>query len=243
MRPLLRVLGKRVGDRTWDLFLRATAAAALVGIPVTLAFPKLTPLVWLAVLAIPANGPLSPILPTFFEPLIMEAAKYQAAIWVTLVALSVYLWMEVLNWHLYAWVLNWERFAGLRTRPWVQRAIQPFARSPFGTVVLFAFTPIPFWVARCLAILHAYPLRRFMVATAVGRLPRFFAYAWVGEQIRVSSVLLAGVVIAGAAILIVWRLARGERVLADPVLSSTDPATCQPAEVASGAATAHGPKR
>lgn len=237
------VFGKRLGDRRWDLYLRATAAVALMGIPIVLALPQLTPLVWLAVLGIPANGPLSPILPVSFEPLIMEAAKHQAAIWVTLSALVVYLWMEYLNWHLYAWVLSWERFSSFRGQRWVRRGIGQFARSPFGAVVFFAFTPVPFWIARCLAILHAYPLRRFMVATAVGRLPRFFAYAWIGEQIRVPSALLAAVVIGTGAILAVWRLTRGEKVLADPVLSSADPSIRRPAEAGSGAVGADGSER
>lgn len=200
------------------MLVRATAAVALLGIPTVIAFPRLVPLVWLAVVSIPTNSPLGPILPTAFEPVIMEAAKYERPIWVTLVALACYMYMEYLNWHAYAWVLSWERFAPLRSRPWVRRGVRYFARSPFATVVFFAFTPFPFWVARCLAILHRYSLPRFMWATAVGRFPRLFLYAWIGEKLRVPSVILVAVVLLGAAAVIIPRLARGQRVLADTVL-------------------------
>lgn len=218
MHPTRRWLSRwarPLGDRRWDVLVRATAAVALLGIPTVIAFPRLVPLVWLAVVSIPANSPLSPILPTAFEPVIMEAAKHERAIWVSLVALGGYMYMEYLNWHAYTWVMSWKRFAPFKSRRWVQRSVEYFARSPFATVVCFAFAPFPFWVARCLAILHHYSLRQFMVATAVGRFPRLYLYAWVGERLRVPTVLLLGVIVAGAAAVIATRLARGQRVLAD----------------------------
>lgn len=221
MRPFRRWLAvwtQPLGDRRWDMLLRATAATCLLGIPTVLAFPRLVPLVWLAVVSIPTNSPLSPILPTAFEPVIMEAAKYERAIWVTLVALGCYMYMEYLNWHAYAWVMSWKRFASFKARPWVRRSVEYFGRSPFATVVFFAFTPFPFWVARCLAILNGYSIRYFMVATAMGRFPRLYLYAWLGERLRVPTVLLLGVIVAGAAAAIGSRLARGQRVLADTVL-------------------------
>jgi hypothetical protein len=51
----------------------------------------------------------------------------------------------------------------------------------------------------------------------VGRFPRLYLYAWVGERLRVPTVLLLGVIVAGAAAVIATRLARGRRVLADTV--------------------------
>ena len=64
------------GDRRWDVFLRSTAAAALLGIPVVLLVPGAVTYVLLAILSLPANSPLSPILPSFFEPIIIETVSY-----------------------------------------------------------------------------------------------------------------------------------------------------------------------
>ena len=211
-RPLQFLLAPR-GDRRWDLFIRATALVALLGIPTVVLFPRLVPLVWLAVISIPTNSPFSPLLPTAFEPVIMEAAKYEKALWVTLVALGAYMYMEYLNWHVYTWALDWHRFAALRERRWVRRSVEYFARAPFTTVVVFAFTPLPFWVARLLAILYRYPLGRFLTATAVGRLPRLYLYAWLGELLKVPTVLLVAVIVGGAAVVVAGRLSRGERIL------------------------------
>ena len=209
------LLSKQRGDRGWDLLIRATGLVALLGIPILILFPRLVPLVWLAVLAVPANSPLSPLLPTAFEPLIMEAAKYERALWVTLVALGAYMYMEYLNWRFYGWVINWHRFGALRERRWVRHSVAWFARAPFTTVVVFAFTPLPFWVARLLALLHRYPIRRFMAATALGRLPRLYLYAWLGGLLRVPTVILVALIFGTSALVIVGRLLRGKRLLAE----------------------------
>jgi uncharacterized membrane protein YdjX (TVP38/TMEM64 family) len=216
------ILLRRVGDGRWDRLLRGTGLVGLAGIALLLLVPESAVLVWLAVFALPANSPLSPILPTAFEPLIMEATRYERALPVGLVALAAYMYTEYLNYHLYAFVLSSERFARLRERRWVRWGTERFSQAPFATVVIFAFTPLPFWVARCLAILHRYSFRSYMVATAVGRLPRFLAYAWLGAVLEAPSVVLLGVALGGGAAVIAWRLARGERVLDEPVLDAVE---------------------
>lgn len=189
---------KRYGDRRWDLFLRATALAGLGGIFVAILFPDLIPLVWLAVVSIPANSPLSPVLPTAFEPLIMEAAKYQSPVAVALVALGSYLITEYVNWRTYSWVLGRQRLRAVRSRPWVRMAVSSFQRYPGTTVAVFALTPLPFWLARCLAIMADYSLLRFFTATAAGRLPRYLLYAWLGDRLRVPAEILLAVIVAGS---------------------------------------------
>jgi uncharacterized membrane protein YdjX (TVP38/TMEM64 family) len=209
------------GERRWDLMIWSAGIAALLGIPIVIAFPRAIPLVWLAVLSIPANSPLSPIIPAAFEPLIMEAAKYEKAIWVTLVALCAYMYMEYLNWHAYAWVLGRRALKGLREQRWIQRSLKYFAFAPFGTVVFFAFTPMPFWAIRTLAILDGYPIRTFMAATALGRFPRLFAYAWLGSIFRIPTLVLVGVIFGTAAAVILYKLLHGKKLLSDTVMDGT----------------------
>jgi hypothetical protein len=203
-------LVKPRGDRRWDVFLRATGLVALLGVPVLLLFPDSATLVWLAVLSLPANSPLSPLLPTAFEPLIMEAAKWEPLVPVTLVATTAYMYMEYVNWYVYAWVLGWERLASLQSRPSVRWGIRLFGRSPFWMVVVFAF-----FAARALAILYRYPLPRFLLATLVGRAPRFLIYAWFGERLRVPTWMLVTMIFGTAAIVIGSRLLKGIPLLVE----------------------------
>ncbi len=211
---------RRRGDRRWELLLRSTGVAALAGIPIVLLVPEATPLVWLVLFGIPANGPLSPVMPTAFEPLIMEAAKYNAPLVVGAVATSVYMYMEYLNFHLYRWVILRDRLAKYRNKGWVQRAVTAFGRWPFATIVVFAVTPLPFWVARILAILKRYSVPRFMAATAIGRLPRFVLYAWLGDVLHVPTWALLSVIAGGGVAVVAKRAVRGK-----PVFTSMDQET------------------
>jgi uncharacterized membrane protein YdjX (TVP38/TMEM64 family) len=203
-----RWLTRPRGSREWDLVLRSTGAIALVGIPLALSFPRLIPLIWLAVVSLPASGPLGPVMPAALEPLVMEAAKYEKAIWVTLVALSTYVYMEFLNWHIYRWVLHRDMLSGFRNHRRVQTAVTYFAKYPFTTTVVGAATPFPCWVIRVLAVLHAYPMRPYLVATAIGRFPRIYLYAWLGAWLRVPTWALVTVVVGSTAVVLVWRFAK-----------------------------------
>ncbi len=216
-----RFLTKPRGDRRWDLFLQATGAAALVLIPIPLLFPKAVPLVWLAIVGVPTNGPLSPIFPTTFDPLIVAAGKYAPAIPVTLVAVAVYMYMEFVNWHIYSWMLDWDRLEAIRHHRTVRWAVNRFARAPATTTVFFAATPLPFWVVRCLAILHGFPLARFMVATTIGRFPRFFFYAWIGSVLSIPTWMIVVAILAGVVLAVGARLARGRPIFADTTLGGT----------------------
>jgi len=220
---LLGALVRPRGDPRLDLFLRAAAAVALLGIPVVLLLPQSVTLVWLAVLSLPANTPLSPILPTAFEPLIMEAAKYEGAVAVTLVATAAYMYMEYVNWRVYAWVLSWDRLQGLKSRRSVRWGVESFGKWPFWTVVVFAFTPLPFFVVRALAILHHYSVRWFMAATVLGRMPRIFLYAWFGGLVRVPTWILVTIVVGATATVVASRLVRGEPLLAETSPSDPEP--------------------
>lgn len=224
-----RLLTKPRGDKRADVFVRAAAAVALLGIPIILLFPQAVTLVWLGVLSLPANSPLSPIIPTAFEPLIMEAAKYEGAIPVTLVATAGYMYMEYVNWRVYMWILSWDRLEGLGSRRTVRWGVDYFARAPFWTVVVFAFTPLPFFVVRALAILHRWPVWRFMLATLLGRMPRVFLYAWFGEVFAIPTWMLVAVILGGSAAVVGGRLLRGEPVLAEVTTAEAATTTTDPA--------------
>lgn len=207
----------------WRLLFLGLVTVALIGVPVALTVPGTQPLLWFALLSVAANGPLSPLFPVAFEPLIIEAGKHSAALWVTLVGLGVYMMMEAFNYFLYAWVLHHRRLSGLRQRPWVRRSVGAFARAPFLTIVVFAFTPLPFWAARVLAILNRYPLPQYFTATALGRLPRIYLYAWLGASFQVPGVILLSLVAGTTVLLIAWRRARGQPVLEETVLDASEP--------------------
>jgi uncharacterized membrane protein YdjX (TVP38/TMEM64 family) len=150
-------------------------------------------------------------MPAALEPLVMEAAKYEQAIWVTLVALSTYVYMEFLNWHIYRWVLDRQFLSRFRDDRRVRTAVRYFARYPFMTTVVAAATPFPCWVIRVLAILHQFPVRPYLIAIAIGRFPRIYLYAWLGGFLRIPTVVLVGVIVGSTAAVLVHRLVKRRR--------------------------------
>jgi MoaA/NifB/PqqE/SkfB family radical SAM enzyme/uncharacterized membrane protein YdjX (TVP38/TMEM64 family) len=206
----------------WTLFVRGTGLVGLIGIPVLLIWPDLGPLVCFGLLAVPANSLVGPLVPISFELLIVEAAKYDSAVAVTAVATAVYMYMEYLNWHLYRWILSFDRLAALKERRWAKRSIHAFSRFPFLTVVLFAFTPLPFWAVRAVAVLGNYNISRFMLATMVGRAPRFYIYAWAGSLLQVPTVLLVLAFVVAAVGISMTRSRRGKNAQNDEASSVPD---------------------
>jgi membrane protein YqaA with SNARE-associated domain len=186
------------GTLQWDWFLRATGVVALVAIPIAAFVPDKIPLVWFVLVSLPACGPWSPILPVAFEPLIFEIAKYEPPLVVAPVALCICVYTEFVNWHIYRWVVGHDRLQAVRDHRLVQLGVKYFSRAPFWTVAILATGPFPFWTLRILAILKHYPLRRFLTAMAIGRTPRLLVLAWLGSQLKVSSVILIGVVLFAA---------------------------------------------
>jgi uncharacterized membrane protein YdjX (TVP38/TMEM64 family) len=193
-RPWYDPLVRPRGTRQWDWFLRATGVVALLAIPVAMFVPDKIPLVWFVLVSLPACGPWSPVVPVAFEPLIFEIAKFEPPLVVAPVALCICLYTEFVNWHIYGWVVGHDRLAALRDHRWVQLGARYFARAPFWTVAVLAVGPFPFWTLRVLAIINKYPLRWFMLALAIGRTPRLLVLAWLGSQLKVSSVILIAVV-------------------------------------------------
>ncbi|MEP7124221.1 MAG: VTT domain-containing protein [Byssovorax sp.] len=87
------------------------------------------------------------------------------------------------------------------------RAHRLFARvesaakvAPFLTILLFAALPLPFVMVRVMMPITGYPLPRYVVATALGRLPRFYVLALFGKLFDIPNWVL-GAVLVGALVL------------------------------------------
>ena len=71
--------------------------------------------------------------------------------------------------HVYRWAIRW------------------FDVSPFQTLTLIAFIPVPVDFVRWLAILRRYPRWRFAAAYWLGRLPRYALLAGISVALRLST--------------------------------------------------------
>jgi membrane protein YqaA with SNARE-associated domain len=107
--------------------------------------------------------------------------------------------------HVYRWAIRW------------------FDVSPFQTLTLMAFIPIPVDFVRWLAILRRYPRWRFAAAYWLGRLPRYALLAGISVALRLSMweiilIQIGIVAVLGARLL--WTALRHPRETASPVEES-----------------------
>ncbi len=95
-------------------------------------------------------------------------------------------------------VLELRRFAPLKRTSFYQAAVRCFYWRPWLTIVVFAFTPLPFLPIRVLVLSSNYPLLQYVSANVMGRVPRYYLLAIAGAWLTIPLMylLLMGFVLA-----------------------------------------------
>jgi uncharacterized membrane protein YdjX (TVP38/TMEM64 family) len=78
------------------------------------------------------------------------------------------------------------------------RAVGWFGRAPFLALAAASFVPISVDAVRLLAISAAYPRVPYVLATFVGRFPRYLLLAVLGHELRPSNRAIVAVLVAMA---------------------------------------------
>ncbi len=200
MKGLVEVWCRRRGTVSADLFLRATGILALLAIGALLVWPAAGPVIGFFFVTVLLNGPLSPLLPAAYEPVLMVAGRVYAPLLIALVGIVGILAIECLNFHLYRLAILHPQAATVRQSRLVGKTLALFERRPFFTIWLCAWSPLPLWAVRILAPIAQYPMHRYLLALFLGRLPRLWFFAALGPVVPVSTPLL---VIATATMVVV----------------------------------------
>lgn len=83
-----------------------------------------------------------------------------------------------------------------------RRLTAAFARSPFWTLVIVAYSPIPLVPFKLLSISVSYPIARYAAAMAIGRGVRYYMLAWLGRILLIPNwLLLAAAILLALAFL------------------------------------------
>jgi uncharacterized membrane protein YdjX (TVP38/TMEM64 family) len=170
-------------------------------------------LVPLVVTAAWCHGPASPLLPAAFEPVLMAYGRTHPPLLVALVAVVTTVAMESVNYLGYGYVL---RSRGLsRVRAVSERITALFARRPFLVCLAVAATPLPDWSVRILGAFARYPARRYLLAFAIGRVPKFWLLATLGQALQLSGSLLLAIAIGSILVSysVMWLRRRPEKLI------------------------------
>lgn len=193
MSRLTQALARPRGTAQWDAVVRGTGVVALLAFYPAVQWPAIAGLVGFVCVTIFVNGPLAPVLPATYEPVLMIAGRAYPPLLVALVGIAGTLYVEYLNYHLYRAAILHPRLDEARNSKLVQQTVALFRRSPFFCVWLCAWSPLPYWAVRFLAPLAGYPVRPYLWATLLGRAPRLWFFAALGPVVPVPTPLLVAV--------------------------------------------------
>ena len=198
---------------TW--LLRGTGAIGLAGLVLVLVLPATAPLVGLCIVSLWLNGPLSMFFPTTLEPIVMLFGRVYEPLLVAAAATAGNMYVEFLNYHLYRRLLGLERLRSLRDSRVVRLSVRLFRRMPFFTTWLCAWSILPYWTVRFIAPITDYPLRRYMMATLLGRFPKMWLFAalgvWLGLGADVLLFVTGGVILIAVAATLTRHVGRDRR--------------------------------
>ena len=192
-------LTRKRGGPLSDFYLRFAGVLGLTGIAVVMMVPQFTDLVVYFALALWFNGPQSAVAPAGFEPVLMLYGQLYAPFLIAAVGTAANVVIEALNYRLFALAAETRSFkkAGdTKVGRWLTRA---FGRAPFVAVTVAA-AGLPLWIARVLVVLSGYPIARHLTATALGRFPRFFFFAALGDAVGIPPHWLT--IIVGSSLII-----------------------------------------
>ena len=111
------------------------------------------------------------------------------------------------EYHLLLWIFSKSELQQrVKTNRIFQRFSYYFQRMAFVCLVFTGFTPIPFEPFRFAAILVRYNLPLYLLAVLLGRFPRYYLIALIGDQFQIPTRYLVILLIASLAIPIIGML-------------------------------------
>jgi membrane protein YqaA with SNARE-associated domain len=185
-------------------------------------------MLWLFFYSIAANTAIS-VFP--HEPAIVYCGKYFNTLSVAFVCVAGNLAAGWVDHHFFTPVLQMKFSEGYRKTRIYRKTAQWFSRAPFWVIVVFALTPLPFYLVKFLAFSTGYPMRRYMTGIFVGRLPRFYLLALLGYAVRVPMWLMAAFfcgVFAVYGAMIIKGLMRAKSLKRAPVFSTEGSRQAEP---------------
>jgi membrane protein DedA with SNARE-associated domain len=228
---LRNALLRRRGNAEWDAVLRGTGIVALLALYPAAHWPWVAGLTGFLCLTLFVSGPISVVVPAMFEPMLMVAGRTYPPLLVAAVAITGNLYMDYINYHVFGAAIHHPRLDKAKNSKIVQRALTLFERSPFLAVWVCSWSPIPYWIVSTLAPLSRYPMRKYLLATLLGRGPRVWFFASLGLVVPVSTQILVTYVacaITAGVIVLVWKQSAATRRARSAIPALSDAAPFSP---------------
>lgn len=183
---------RRFGTPAWDAVIRGSGVLGLLAIPLVLLVPGTSGMVVFTLIAIWMNGPSAVVVPAGFEPILLVFGDLYPPLLVAVVGTLAATYIEFFNYYMFRGVLGLSALRRFREHRITRWAVDLFRRQPFLAVWLMAWTPVPFTLARILSAVASYPVERHLLAVTLGRFPRFWLFAVLGDRLDIPSLIIWG---------------------------------------------------
>ncbi len=180
--------------RNWTYFALSFAGLAACSAILFSAFPAYRGLLKLALYTIPSHMFISPFP---HEPLLLYYAKSYPAIHCAFASLIGCLIAGVWDYWLFIPLMHDPRVRSKYAHAGLyKKSVVFFRKSPFWALVVVGLTPMPFYPVKFLSIGDRYPLKRYLLALTVGRTPRYWAIAYLGNKLQLPNWILVAAALA-----------------------------------------------
>ena len=131
------------------------------------------------------------VVPMPYEPIMVVMGALYAPILAASVAASGNVIACFLDYKAIQFAFQHRLLQKVQNSDMYQGAVHYFLKAPFVCVLVAAFAPfIPFYIFRVLSPTSDYPLPRYMTAVFLGRLPRYFFFAYLGSALLPARLLV-----------------------------------------------------
>lgn len=176
----------------WKVFLTVMGLCCAAAAPFAVLFPASRPLILLFLYTIPSHS----VIPLPHEPAMVVAGKMYDPLSVALVAGAATLISSFLDYETVNFIFNRTRVGAAREHRVYRGCVHYFLKAPFASLVLAAFAPfVIFYPFRILSPTSGYPVRRYMLAVFIGRVPRFYLEALLGHALNWTNTFLVGALV------------------------------------------------
>ncbi len=126
--------------------------------------------------------------------------SHDYALWIIVLVGSMGATISALiEYNIVDFIMRFDRIARLKDTRKYQKFAVYFDRFSFRSIMIASSIPLPIDFIRIMAITRRYPMGKYLLATMLGRIPRFTAIAFLGSQLprpKEIAVLLVGLTLA-----------------------------------------------
>ena len=119
--------------------------------------------------------------------IILWAARETDPLSVALIAVAGTCIANLHDYYILNYLFGLDRIGKVKKRGFYLSAVKWFERTPFLTLTVASFVPIPIDIVRILAVSTGYSRLKYTLATFAGRFPRYLLLAFLGYELKLSN--------------------------------------------------------